>query len=227
MIKTILIDYDNTLHDSDSKFIARFEGLAQKLGLSGRELWDIYLFKIHREMVHKKFPERHDDERFHAKLILRYLGLPCEGPVIRRLVTAYKKALEECVEKPSFFPDTFEFLNQVSGRYKLCLATYANAREKSACLERFGGRRYFDYIFRDHNISFHKHTPQFYEEVLRISGSKPEETANIGDALVHDVIPAKLIKIKTIWINRKGEIAPEGSKPDHEVKNLLEALEYL
>ena len=34
MIKTILIDYDNTLHDSNSKFIIKFNVPTSKLGLS-------------------------------------------------------------------------------------------------------------------------------------------------------------------------------------------------
>lgn len=226
-LKTILIDYDNTLHDSDPKFIAKFGPPARALGLDGRRLWEIYLFEVHRGIVHRRFPERHDDYEFHCELIFKKLNRPYDGAIAGQIINGYKTALKECWTNPSFFGDTFEFLDRAADGNKLCLATAEHAREKAECVERFGNRRYFDHVFGDHVIKAMKTEPEYYREVLRISNSPPEETAAIGDSLTHDVLPAKLVGIKTIWVNRRNEQAPEGSKPDHEVKNLLESLKYL
>ena len=91
-MKTVFIDYDNTLHDSDSKFIERFDEPARALGLTGKELWEIYLFKIHREIVHSRFLERHSDGEFHCKLIFEHLGKNYDRVLAERIIDAYQKA---------------------------------------------------------------------------------------------------------------------------------------
>ena len=75
MNKTILVDFDNTLHNTDLKFHQEFDGL---FGLNGRELWDIFFLKIHREIVHGKYLNKHSDITFHIELLFKHLGL-CSG----------------------------------------------------------------------------------------------------------------------------------------------------
>ncbi|MDI6806537.1 MAG: HAD family hydrolase [Candidatus Aenigmarchaeota archaeon] len=225
MITTIMIDYDNTLHDSDYKFITKFSEIFDDV--SGEQLWEVYLFKVHRGIVHVRYPERHEDGEFHTKLIFEHLNKPYETSKAKQMIEAYNSALKECWENPSFFPDTFEFLDKVAGKYKVCLATQEFAKEKAVCLEKIGGKKYFDYVLGDHNIRFHKTTSEFYKQALELSKSVAEETVNVGDALTHDILPAKLAGIKTIWVNRKNEVVLEKIKPDYEVKNLLEVLNFL
>lgn len=226
-MKSILIDYDGTLHDSDSKFIARFDPPARALGLTGEKLWEIYLFKIHRGIVHKRFPERHADAEFHCKLIFEYLDKSYDKPLAGQIINAFKAAEEECWKRPSFFPDALEFLNRIAGRYKVCLITGEHAKEKAECLEKFGRRKYFDLVLGEGLIGYRKTEPKYYARALKFSNSRARETVVIGDTLTHEVLPAKSVGIKTIWVNRKDEIAGEEAKPDHEVKNLLEALNHL
>ncbi len=226
-MKTILVDYDGTLHDSDSKFIAEFSLPARELGLRGKKLWEIYLFDVHRGIVNERFPEKHNDPEFHSKLIFKQLKRPYDPQIAEKIIEGFKRALEECWTNPSFFDDTFEFLNRVVEENKLCLATFEYAKEKAECVERFGRRKYFDSVLGDYIINHRKTDKEYYEEALKISNSTPEETVIIGDTLTHDIVPAKLVGIKTIWLNRRNERAPENSKPDHEVKKLTEVLNYL
>lgn len=226
-MKTLLIDYDGTLHDSDSKFIAKFSPPARKLGLRGKKLWKLYLFDVHRGLVHKRFPKKHDDPRFHCRLIFKLLKKPHNGKIAEEMIDAFERALRECWTNPSFFDDTFEFLDRVVGKDKLCLATSEYAREKAGCVERFGRKKYFDHVLGDYNIDCRKTEKEYYQKALKISNSTPEETVIIGDTLTHDIVPAKLVGIRTIWVNRRNERAPEGSEPDHEVKKLMEVLKYL
>ena len=226
-LKTVLIDYDDTLHDSNSKFVAKFGPPASALGLDGRGLWGLWLFEVHREIVHRRFPERHDDYEFHCELLFKKLGKPYDDTIAEQIVNGYKAAMEECWTTPSFFGDAFKFLDRAADGNKLCLSTAEHAMEKANCVARFGNRRYFDHVFGDHVINAMKTEPEYYREALRLSGSAPGETVSIGDSLMNDILPAKLVGIKTIWVNRGNERAPKGSKPDHEVGDLLESLKYV
>ena len=43
----------------------------------------------------------------------------------------------------------------------------------------------------------------------------------------HDVVPARSLGITVAWINRKGESATGGIRPDHEFPNLREMANWL
>lgn len=227
MIETLFVDYDDTLHDSDFKFINRFKPLADEFGLTGKELWDIYLLKVHRGMVHRRFPEKHDDLEFHCKLIFQYLNKPFDIRLAKQMIKSYEIAERECWENPTFFPDTFKFLNRVVGEYKVCLTTTKHGIEKSLSLEKRGKRKYFDHVFEENTVGHRKLGPNYYEKVLELSGSSPERALSIGNSLSSDVLPAMRVGIKAIWVNRRGEPHPPNFEPVQEVRDLLEVLNYL
>ena len=43
----------------------------------------------------------------------------------------------------------------------------------------------------------------------------------------HDVVPARALGIPVAWINRKGEAAPDGGKPDQAFPTLVELADWL
>jgi len=220
-----MVDYDNTLNDSDSKFIVKLDGV---MGLPGGTLWEIYLKRVHREIVHARYPEKHDDAEFHCKLIFEYLGKPYDELAAKLLIKRYREAEEESWKNPAFFPDALPFLDGVKKRgYKLCLITGGHALEKAQSLEKRGSKAYFDHVFGEDTLGYRKTDVNYYWNALRLSGSKPAETVSVGDTLTHDIMPATSVGITTIWVNRKGESPQKNRKPDYEVRNLLEAFNYL
>ena len=57
-----------------------------------------------------------------------------------------------------------------------------------------------------------KTKPEYYALALKFSNSRARETVVIGDTLTHEILLAKSVGIKTIWVNRKNEIAAEKSQ---------------
>jgi len=227
VLRNVLVDFDNTLHDTDRKFIEKLDGL---FGLDGKTLYEIYLFKIHRELVHKQFPNKHWDLKFHCKLLLNYLNKDFDESLINEFLNRFKQAEEECWSKPIYFEDAIPFLDSLKSKgYRICLSTGINAKEKAKGIERFASKKYFDYAFGEDQISYSKTDPNFYKSILKIIKASPSETVSIGDTITHDIVPAKAVGIKTIWINRKNVKLDlkNNSKPDFEVKNLYEALKIL
>ncbi len=226
MIRTVFIDFDDTLHDSDSKFAARLDGL---FGLRGLDLWRTFLEKIHRDIVHVRYPDRHEDEEFHAKLLFDYLGKPFDPVAAEAFRKACDVAKRERWSNPAYFPDAFKFLAEAKGLgYVLCLTTGEHAREKAAGIEKFSGRQFFDHVFGEKDLGHNKGDVGYFMEALRVTRTTPRECVCIGDTLTHDIAPAKLAGITTIWLNRRQEVLPDGfPRPDFEAHSLTEALEFV
>jgi putative hydrolase of the HAD superfamily len=226
MINTIFIDFDGTLHDSDSKFESKLDGF---LGFDGKTVWHTFFFKVHREIIHKKFPEKHNDSEFHSELLFESLGKEYNKEEAQRFIQACEEAEEECWTNPSYFYETCEFLQRVRDNdFKICLTTGSHAEEKSKGIERFFLKKFFDFAFDETIIGYRKTEKNYYNRALIISNSNSQQTVSIGDTLSHDIFPAKSIGIVTIWINRRNEnISKSNNISDYKISNLLEALDKL
>lgn len=224
----ILIDFDGTLHDTESVYAENLDGL---LGLDGRRLYHVFLFDVHRKIIHKHYPQRHDDLDLHWKLLLEHLGKPIENEGKNLLATRFKEAQEAVLVNPRLFHDTPEFLDRVvKDGHRLCLSTGGGVSlEKAEALTRVLGKKYFDNVLGEEILGCLKHQPKYYEKALRTLSWKAEGTLSIGDALLTDIYPAKLAGIKTIWVNRNNEKAPAEPErtPEHETANLTAVLDIL
>ncbi|MBS7638285.1 HAD family hydrolase [Candidatus Bathyarchaeota archaeon] len=223
MIKTVLLDYDGTLHDADSVLRDGLDGI---MGLRGDEIYHIYLHEIHRGIVHRYYPERHDDLMFHCRLIFRHLNRPFEAHTASLFCRRFMEAEERGWRDPIYFDDVLPALEMMKGDgLRLYLSTGRDAERKAEALERYACKKIFEGVFSEPSIGHLKSKPEYYLEVLKSSGSKAEETVSIGDSPMTDIGPANSIGITTIWVNRRGEPQPsrEELKPTYETRNLLEA----
>ena len=227
MFRTVLMDYDGTIHDWDAVLIRSLDGI---LGLSGRELYRIYVYDVHRAIVHTRYPERHDDMMFHCRLIFQHLNKPFDPEAAELICHKFDEASEQARSNPIYFADAIPALDRMREMgLKLCLSTGTGAEEKAETLERFTGVRYFNHIFSEANIGYLKTDTSYYRIALERAASRPDETVSIGDTPMSDIRPARVVGIRTIWVNRRSEPAPDDHDhgPDHEVHDLLEAVELL
>lgn len=224
----ILIDFDGTLHDTESVYAQNLDRL---LGFDGRKLYHIFLFDIHRRIVHKYYPQSHDDLDLHWRLLLQHLGKPIDSDLKNSLATRFKRAKKAVLTNPKLFHDTPTFLeNAVNAGHRLCLSTGGgDSLKKGETLARVLGRNYFDNILGEELLGCLKHEPLYYEEALRNLSWKAEDTVSIGDTILTDIYPAKLVGIKTIWVNRTNEKTPTEPErtPDYETSKLTSALDLL
>ena len=224
MRRVLFIDYDGTLHDTDSTFAAGLDGM---YGLSGQTVLEAFI-SVHRKIVHLRYPDKHDDLFFHQKLLCEHLNLPYDETEARKIARRFREALEQTWLNPSFFPDSLQFLQSVKDKQILCLTTGDNAREKSDAIEKAAGKNYFTYIFDQTHLGIKGSSSTYYENALVATKSRPGEVIVIGDSLEHDIAAAKEAGIATVWVNRKG-LTPAGDfpLPDYQAGDLLEVLTYL
>ncbi len=227
MITTALIDYDGTLHDYDTVLTRSLDGI---LGLRGEELYHIYVYPVHRAIVHTGHLDRHDDTMFHCELIFEHLGRPFDPEVAELIVRRFNEAAERAREDPIYFPEAIQALDDVKDMgIKMCLSTGRDAEEKAKTLTRVTGSRHFTHVFSETALGVLKTEPEYYVRALDITGSEPKETVSIGDTPLSDIRPARMVGINTIWLNRRGEPGPDAGDQtaDHEVEDLRQAVQLI
>lgn len=224
----ILIDFDGTLHDTESVYASKLDGL---FGLAGEKLYHIFLVDIHRKIVHEQYPHRHNDLDLHLKLLLQHLGELYDSDATNLLAVRFKEANKAILENPKLFHEAPLFLDcVVKAGHRLCLSTGGqNSLKKAEAITRVLGTNYFGNVLGEEILGYLKHEPSYYEEALKKLSWKAENTVSIGDTIFTDIYPAKVVGMKTIWVNRRDEkmLTESERAPDLETSNLTSALDFL
>lgn len=141
------------------------------------------------------------------------------------------------VEKPKWpkedeilYRDTEECLRQLSEKYNIgVIANQSLGTEKR--LEEFGILQYINLVIASAEEGVAKPDKRIFEIALNRANCKPQHTVMVGDRIDNDIIPAKELGMKTIWIKqgfgKYWKISSEREQADHEVDNLSELLEIL
>ncbi len=223
----ILIDFDGTLHNTESVYASKLDGL---FGLDGEKLYHIFLFDVHRKIVHEHYPKRHGDLELHWRLLLQHLGKPYDSDTANLLAVRFQKADKAILENPRLFHEVPLFLNRVvKAGNRLCLSTGGKSLEKAEAITRVLGTNYFSNVLDEATLGCPKHLPLYYENALKQLVWKAGNTFSIGDTILTDIYPAKTVGMKTIWINRRKEKTPTKLRriPDYETSDLISALDFL
>ena len=98
-------------------------------------------------------------------------------------------------------------------------------------LENLGVRKYIDLIIASAEEGVSKPDRRIFEIALERSRCRPENAVMIGDRIDNDIVPAKQLGMKTIWIKQGfgslWTVMDESEKADIEVNNLSDILNYL
>jgi putative hydrolase of the HAD superfamily len=118
------------------------------------------------------------------------------------------------------YDDAVPCLDDLSRLFPLALLTNGVPdlqREKIAAT---GIAKYFTEIIISGEVGYGKPDRRIYQLALSRLEAKPEYTWNIGDSLERDILGAKPLGVRTVWVNRHGISRDESIVPDLEVSNL-------
>ena len=118
------------------------------------------------------------------------------------------------------YDDAASCLDQLSRNHQLALLTNGTPdlqREKIAAT---GIAKYFAEIIISSEVGYGKPEPQIFEILLSRLNVNASSTWMIGDSLERDILGAKAVGIKTVWVNRHGMSGDKSIVPDIEVSNL-------
>lgn len=120
------------------------------------------------------------------------------------------------------FPDTEDTLKFLTRqRYRLGIIANQNPGT-SQRLQSWGLLQYFDVVAASSEIGVAKPEPEIFLRALEMAGCKAEEAAMVGDRLDNDILPAKKLGMKTVWIRKGLARYQENTGADHVIDSLAE-----
>ena len=118
----------------------------------------------------------------------------------------------------TLYPQAKEILEQLGQEYKLgIIANQLPGLEER--LKDFGILDYFSAIFSSAEFGLAKPDPAIFRLALQKTNCLPQQAIMIGDRLDNDIVPARRIGMKTIWIK-------QGFSRLAQVKNLEERADW-
>lgn len=91
--------------------------------------------------------------------------------------------------------------------------------------------KYIDLVVASAEEGVTKPDKKIFEIALEKSNCKPVNTVMIGDRIDNDIVPAKMLGMRTIWIKQGfgqyWNITTENEKADCVVNNLMEICQLL
>jgi len=123
------------------------------------------------------------------------------------------------------YPDTKVSLEALSSKYKLGIIANQSAGTKER-LNNWGIGKYFDVVMASAEAGCAKPDLKIFNFALEQADCKPENTVMIGDRLDNDIVPAKKLGMKTVWV-RQGfaeyqAIHNDSEKPDFIIDSIGE-----
>ena len=133
-------------------------------------------------------------------------------------------------ELEKLYPDTKMILEILSQKYKLGVIANQVAGTKDR-LDNWGIGKYFDVVVASAEAECAKPDLKIFNLALEQAGCKPNEAVMIGDRLDNDIVPAKQLGMKTVWV-RQGfakyqSISNETEKPDYIIDTIGDILDIL
>ena len=133
-------------------------------------------------------------------------------------------------ELEKLYPDTKMILEALSKKYKLGVIANQVAGTKGR-LDNWGIGKYFDVVVASAEAGCAKPDLKIFNLALEQAGCKPNDAVMIGDRLDNDIVPAKQIGMKTVWV-RQGFakyqiICNESEQPDFIIDSISNILDIL
>lgn len=238
MIKVILFDMGNTLlhfHKGRSDEEKDFEGLRKLTEYLKRLNSSIAFEEVKTEFFHKwmeKVDIRNETsieypiEDFLNGYLEKYdIELSTEQCIeaINTYYTEYKKELY-------WDKNLHEILKEIKYRgYKIGVVSntcYYDEVMKD-CFKIAGVYDLIDNFIFSYSLRIGKPRKEIFNHAINCFGICAEEAIFVGDGLKNDIEPAKLLGMKTIWLNNKESINETTIIPDFEVRKLCEVLEHI
>ncbi len=121
------------------------------------------------------------------------------------------------------YPSAYNVLSGLYGKYKLGIIANQTPGTQER-LDDWGIGRYFDVVVASAEAGVAKPDPGIFTMALQKAKCEPCDAIMVGDRLDNDIVPAKKLGMKTVWV-RQGyaiyqTIDDESKKPDHIVDSI-------
>ena len=198
-VKWIFFDIGSTLVDESECYEVRYKETTQDTNVSYQEFKD----KVIELAATSDNP---------YKEAIKHFGLQ---------KTKWYKELE----KP--YPFTESVLAELSKKYKLGIIANQSVGSEQRLAD-WGIGKYFDLVIASAEEGVEKPDPRIFQIALERANCLPENAVMVGDRLDNDIIPARELGMKTVWVKQGfAKYQPESDVPDYTIKTLDDILKTL
>lgn len=126
-------------------------------------------------------------------------------------------------ELERLYPNVPNILEALSEKYKLGIIANQVAGTKER-INNWGIGKYFDVVVASAEAGCAKPDLKIFNTALKEADCKPDEAVMIGDRIDNDILPAKKLGMKTVWV-RQGFAKYQNVKsinvnPDYVINNI-------
>ena len=219
-IRVITFDLDNTLWDVEPALLRAEQAQRQWL-LTHRPGAIDGLDREQLEQLRKQVLKSHPELAHHVSALRkRLLQILQERAGFDRRAAlagaqrAFAVFLRER-QRVALYAGALEVLQHLAGRYQLGALTNGNAD-----IYQTEAGEYFDFALLAENIGASKPAPAMFHAALEQTGARPSEVIHVGDHPEHDVLGARRVGLRAVWINPAGQRWQYDERPDAQVEHL-------
>lgn len=121
------------------------------------------------------------------------------------------------------YPDTVDALRRLKEKYKLVILSNIDDDLFAESAKKLQMK--FDAVVTAEQVKSYKPDRAHWVEMLHRCDTTPDRVLHVGQSIYHDVVPAKAMGFKTVWIHRSpgfGATRAAQEVPDLEVTSLRE-----
>ena len=213
--EALTFDCYGTLVDWESGILAALRPI---LIAHGQNLSDGQILELHSELEPAEQQKQYKPYREVLEGVVRGFGRKLGFAASSSEVSSLPTSLQNW--KP--FPDTVPALESLKTKFKLAIIsnTDDDLFEATACYLKIT----FDEVITAQQARAYKPALEPFKIAMQRLGLGPDRLVHVGQSVYHDVVPAKSLGIKSVWVNRRpgqqSAVKSADVKPDIEVPDM-------
>ncbi len=219
-IKYVFLDLDDTLFDFRASEGKALSDMLRSLGVEPNAQTLSLYNKINRgqwERLERGEATRDEILVHRFEILFDTLGISLSAREAQKIYE-HNLSLEYI-----YIDGAEELLENLSGKYRLYLASNGTAKVQDSRIARSGIAKYFDGIFISQRVGYDKPSREFFECCFaEIDGFSKDTAIIVGDSLSSDILGGINAGIRTCRFNPEGKPKNPDITPDYEIKNLSE-----
>ncbi|HXQ93961.1 MAG TPA: HAD family hydrolase [Thermoplasmata archaeon] len=177
------------------------------------------LDEIHPEVLqHRRTHAEARQERF--RRLFDWAGVPRSPAEFEELSVRYRTEYQ-ALRRP--VPGALTLLRSLRGRATVGVVSNNHTTEQRDKMAATGLVEFVDFLVTSEDAGSEKPAPAIFRTALQLANRGPDEAVMVGDTWSTDIVGARALGIRAVWLNRAGQARPDSASEVLELRSLVPA----